>query len=83
MANEPNAANVAICRLPITSSVKANSPGMITIARTARSAAALDHTGSHGVDPGRTASDRFSRDIEMAPACAMSGRESMGSRRNY
>ena len=51
VANEPKAANVAIWRLPITSKVNANRPGMITIARNARSAAALDHTGSHGRRP--------------------------------
>ena len=31
---------------------------------------ALDHTGSQGVDPGRTVKDRFRRDIESDPASA-------------
>jgi AcrR family transcriptional regulator len=41
---------------------------MITIARSARSAAALDQTGRHGVDPGVTANDRLRRDSEGALA---------------
>jgi len=47
VANPPNAANVAICRLPTTLSVKANRPGTTIVARTARIAAALDNCGSH------------------------------------
>ena len=45
VANPPNAANVAICRLPSTWSANANRPGTTIAARTARSAAGTDHTG--------------------------------------
>ena len=52
VANPPKAANVAICGLPITLSVIANRPGITSTARSARSAAARDHTGNQGVVPG-------------------------------
>jgi hypothetical protein len=49
VAKPPNAANVAICRLPMTSYVSANSPGTTSVARTARNAAGFDQTGNHSL----------------------------------
>ena len=46
VAKLPNAAKVAICGLPITLSLSANSPHTQTIARIARIAAGTDHFGT-------------------------------------
>ena len=46
VAKLPNAANVAIWRLPIAASVIANRPAITSVARTARKAAVADHSGN-------------------------------------
>jgi hypothetical protein len=46
VAKLPNAANVAICRLPMTWSQSANRPEATTVVRTARTAACRDQTGT-------------------------------------
>ena len=68
VANEPNAANVAICALPITWLVIANSVGITSVVRTARIAAGTDHTGSQPVGPGLGVQGRLHRDNEIARA---------------
>ncbi|MFD0598513.1 hypothetical protein ACFQZ4_44650 [Catellatospora coxensis] len=51
LANPPNAVNVATCGDLITSSANANSAGTSTAARTARIAAAGDHSVRHQLTP--------------------------------
>jgi hypothetical protein len=51
VANPPKAANVAICRLPITLSVNANKPGTTIVALTARIAAGVDQLANLGNTP--------------------------------
>ena len=46
VAKLPKAANVAICRLPMTTKVSANRPGITIVARSARMAAGVDHFGT-------------------------------------
>ena len=80
VANEPNAANSAICRLPISLSEIANRHGITTAARAARIAAGADQVGSHGVDPGPDDQRRFSCATENALApLVMSGESNPGS----
>ena len=68
VANQPNAANVAICEVADHLVVIANSLGITSVARTARIAAGTDHTGSQPVGPGLGVQGRLSRDNEIARA---------------
>ena len=80
VANPPKAAKVAICRLPMTLSVNANTPGTTIVARTARTAAAGDHFGSQLAIPPGTARGGLSHEAAGPEATSGTTDESTPAR---
>src|SRR5207245_4336776 len=76
VAKLAKAANVAICRLPSTSSHSANTPGRTMVARTARSAAGRDHLGSQFSRCAIVIHDALGREIVEARAALGTASES-------
>ena len=78
VANDPNPANSAIWRLPKPLKVSANIPGITSVVRTARSAAAFDQVGRHAGKTPPIFHRGFSLLRENAPVPLDTSRESMG-----
>jgi hypothetical protein len=78
VAKLPKAANVAICRSPMTLKVRANKAGITIVARSARMAAGTDHFGTRAAraaPPGGSRNVRARRWVGAGAATAESGIE--------